>query len=791
MVDEAQPGRELPPPTGEPVSLSEPGSGPDVTPQPPTQPHVPRHRRAPSWRRWALDLAVVFVTSSVLTAWIFRVWDRPLRIPFNYSGDGLTQTSVVKGIIETGWYTFNPRVGAPTGFNSYDFPLGGDNLHYLVVKVLSWFSHDAFLVTNLTYLAGFVLVALSAFVALRLLGVRRLLAHPFALVFTFLPYHFLRGTAHMTLAAYLSVPLAVLLIVKVAGDRPPFFSGDRRRRWARGTGFVSACAVIGSANAYYAVFALCLLGVAALAGALARGSWRPLLAGAACGALIVGTLLVNSWPALRYQGDNGKNPGAAARQVYEVDYWPLRPVQLVTPVPGHRLAVLDRISSDLRQGVQSSEPTQYLGSLGTIGLVIALGSFAVAALRRRDTVMVLPSSADDAVGDAPPLLTPTAKAASSRVPGPEGVFGLVIVAALVIGVAGGFSWFVSLAGLREVRAWGRISVFVAFASLVSLALAVQWVTKRWKPPLVAIAGVVLVAVAIWDQVPQWIVSDPRVNREQFFIDQQFIRQIENTLPAGSMVFQLPRAAYPEDPQQFNMPADNQLRPYLQSRTLKWSFGGMRGRESDWQIDAVSQPMPKFLDTISAIGFSGIVVDRFGYGDNGDDVNGQLIDIVGQPRYISEDGRLVFYDLRSYRVELQGRVGDDGMQKIAVAELGRPTMWWDDGFYFEERTADGSDHPAENVATSEIVNYGTDRWSGILRFDARSAGGESGTLTVEVDGAAPKTVALTGRVAIVEITLDIPVGRTAVRWSSDIPPRIAPGDPRSVSVVVSSVQFVDD
>ena len=118
MVDEAQSGRELPPPTGEPVSLSEPGAEPDVTPQPPAQPHVPRHRRAPSWRRWALDLAVVFLASSALTAWIFRVWDRPLRIPFNYAGDGLTQTSVVKGIIETGCYTYKPRVGAPTGFNS-------------------------------------------------------------------------------------------------------------------------------------------------------------------------------------------------------------------------------------------------------------------------------------------------------------------------------------------------------------------------------------------------------------------------------------------------------------------------------------------------------------------------------------------------------------------------------------------------------------------------------------------------------------------------------------------------
>ena len=147
-----------------------------------------------SLRTWLADLVAQVVGAIALTALVFRVWDRPLRVPFVYSGDALTQASVVDGIITTGWWFTNPRLGAPEGFEGYDFPLGGEMAHYWLLKVGSWLSDDPYLLTNAYFLAGFALVAMSAFVALRVIGIQRSLAHPLALLYSFAPYHLLRGT---------------------------------------------------------------------------------------------------------------------------------------------------------------------------------------------------------------------------------------------------------------------------------------------------------------------------------------------------------------------------------------------------------------------------------------------------------------------------------------------------------------------------------------------------------------------------------------------------------------------
>ena len=51
-----------------------------------------------------------------------------------------------------------------------------------------------------------------------------------ALLFSFAPYHIIRGTAHVTLGAYFSVPLACWLALRVAhGDITAVEVGPGRR----------------------------------------------------------------------------------------------------------------------------------------------------------------------------------------------------------------------------------------------------------------------------------------------------------------------------------------------------------------------------------------------------------------------------------------------------------------------------------------------------------------------------------------------------------------------------------
>ena len=59
-----------------------------------------------------------------------RLWDADLRVPFAYSGDATLNLTLIKTVMERGWFYENPRLGAPSGQELYDYPvLSGDTLH--------------------------------------------------------------------------------------------------------------------------------------------------------------------------------------------------------------------------------------------------------------------------------------------------------------------------------------------------------------------------------------------------------------------------------------------------------------------------------------------------------------------------------------------------------------------------------------------------------------------------------------------------------------------------------------
>ncbi len=717
-------------------------------------------------RSWLIDLAGVAAASTAITVWLFRLWSAPLRVPLDYAGDALAQLSVTRGIIETGWNVSNPHLGAPTGYVSYDFPAGSDNLHWLGLKVLSWFSSDAVLVTNLFFFASFVAVAVVAFVVLRVLGLPRWLAHPVALLFTFLPFHAARGIAHLALANYVSVPLGCLLVLWAAQGRPAFFEPDDggRLRFAwrtpRALGTVVVALVLGMAGVYYAVFTVVLLAAATLLALLRPGrrpAWAPLASAALVVALVAASFGLNSLPALRYQADHGHNPGVAVREVWEVDDFALRPVQLVTPVPGHVIGALDRLGDDLRQARSNSEPTQELGSLGTIGLALALAAVVAAAAGRR------------------------------RLLGVDPTIGVLILVAVLFGVVGGFSWFTSLAGLAEIRAWNRISVFIGFLALYALALALADLAgrrrgPRWfTPPIAVASAVALVMVGVADQVPRSSLRTTETYVAAWQADARFFAAVQDRLAPGTMVFELPRLSYPEEGPANGELAQEQFKPYLHTRNLNWSFGGMRGRESDWQ-EQVAPPVasvPDFLAAIRAVGFGAVLVDRDAYADGGAAIEGELAAALGPSVLVSEAGDWAFYDL-----------GPAAANAQRERELARPTMWWGEGFAFLTRTPElAVEHLADSSATSIVVNHGDRPWRGRARFTVRSDAAGPFTLTITGDDQPATTVTITAADTAVELPLMLePSERGELQWTTDAPATTNPGNPQPVAFVVGAPVF---
>ena len=84
-------------------------------------------------------------------------------------------------------------------------------------------------VLNTYFILTFPLAAMSAAWFLRIVGLRRVTAAAFAVLYAFAPYHFLRGEVHLFLSAYYVVPYAGILLHRaVSGDT---LWARRRTRW--------------------------------------------------------------------------------------------------------------------------------------------------------------------------------------------------------------------------------------------------------------------------------------------------------------------------------------------------------------------------------------------------------------------------------------------------------------------------------------------------------------------------------------------------------------------------------
>src|SRR5262249_14603353 len=168
-------------------------------------------------------------------------------------------------------------------------------------------------------------------------------------------------------------------------------------------------------------------------------------------------------------------------------------------------------------------------------------------------------------------------------------------------------------------AFNRISVYIAFFALFALALALNYIQQRYagsplRRHLFHGLLTLLLVGGVLDQTP-----DPlpfHANTAAYQEDAAFVHAIEDVLPDGAMVFQLPYTPYPENPPPHRMMDYDHARGYLHSRTLKWSYPTMRGRWGDtWQSAVSRKPPAELVAALALAGFSGLYIDRFGYADN--------------------------------------------------------------------------------------------------------------------------------------------------------------------------------
>lgn len=628
------------------------------------------------WRPMAQNLmgyAVALALCLLILVWAMDLRHAHFRIPFTYQGDAMYYHLVVKWMIDQGSSLESASLGAPDRLDLRDAPTSDNSFYLALLKLMTLVTSHYPLVLNFFFLLSFPLTVVITLYVLRRFDISWGAGIFASLLYTFLPFHFARGQHHLFLSAYYFIPPVVMIALWICRGEL-FLSNEKpNEKMDAMTGRLRAlrrnpklifslilCLLIGSAGYYYAFFSCFFLLAAGALAALRGKSARPLLAPVILVALIFAVTSVNLLPSVTRFSDQG-GVHFVRRLAGEADVYGLRIAQLILPVRWHRVEWLSEMKVDYntRPFINENDDASLgvIGSLGFLGLLWWL-FFRKPEIRRLSA---------------------------------EGVKGLynhlsmLTGAALLLGTIGGFGSLVAFFGLPQIRAYNRLSIFIAFFALLAVALWLDGYSrrrlnsKRRRMVFHAALGLILI-LAMLDQIsPRFRPQHQRLT-DEYMSDKVFVNKVESGMTPGAMIFQLPVMSFPENPKIHKMNDYDQARPYLHSQRLRWSYGSVKGRENDvWLRDVAARPGQEMVEALAWAGFSGVYIDRFGYTDNGLKIESELSNALSVSPIVSPNERQTFFDLTAYQLRLKEKYPREQWAAKREEALQPVIAVWQSGF----------------------------------------------------------------------------------------------------------------
>lgn len=605
----------------------------------------------------------------VMLAWVMRLWEADLEIPFTYSEDGLQTSMLIKGLIDNGWFQHNIFIGLPGGQDLSDYPIN-DYLDFIILKFISIITPNYAVTMNTYYLLTFPLTTVTAMFVFRQFNVSHGSSIFGGLLYAFLPYHFLRNEMHLGLAAYYMIPLIILVILWLCEGKSLIVNSNNQLKWDL-LGFHSLisiviCILVSYTFIYYSFFSCFFLLIAGITTYISQRNKSFLLNSFVLISIIVIGALVSTSPTLIYQYENGKNPEVAARSPAESEVYGLKIAQLLMPVGGHRIPLLASISNRYSSTAPlPNEGSETLGMVGSIGflLLIALAFYRM-------------------TGGS------NLKSISNELNG----LSTLNLSAILLATIGGFGSLFSYLISSQIRCYNRISIFIAFFSLFAFVVLIEMLkincikTKRAQFFYYGLILLVLV-VGVLDQTTANFIPPYALTKAEYLNDEIFVNDIEAIMPGNAMIFQLPYVPFPEYPPVNRMSDYSLLKAYLHSKDLRWSYGAMKGRPGDdWQRMVASMPVGDMLKTLSSFGFEGIYIDRHGFEDGGAKLISDIKQILGTELLVSGNKRLYFFDMTTYNQKIKANSSENKIITTAFASgwygQEKPHRWMqEDGAVF--------------------------------------------------------------------------------------------------------------
>jgi len=552
-----------------------------------------------------------------------------LSVPLQYSGDEVFNQSAIKGIMDNGWYLENKYLGAPSSGDLYKFPMA-DNLHFFIMKLMTIFTKNSAVVINLFFILGFFLTAFTSLYVFERFKFSYFLSLTGALLYTFMPYHMIRNVGHLFLASYYIVPLSILLILWIGKEEISFLKRDEKSKKiklsinAKGWMSIAICVLTAMANIYYAFFACFLIVVSTIFETLnSKENTKKKLAIFGTGiflvTLVILVMAINLIPNFVNEKSYKLNLENVHRDPFEAEYYGMKISQLILPTNNNKIDFLRSIKESVDQYPLTNENSRAsIGMMATIGFFFLLLVLFLKnnVLKERSDILYKLSALN--------------------------------LSCILLATIGGFGSLLALF-FAYIRCYNRISIFIAFLSIFALLCILEYIfskkifKKNYLLPYFLL--ITIVAFGMFDQAT--VTFDNRQLVEWYVQDSEFIKKVEASLPNNSMVFELPYICFPECRPMVRIDSYDQFKPYLHSKNIRWSAGTFKNTKEDLVRKEISSKSPvEVLKSLSDLGFSGLLIDTFGYEDKGEKITSDFENVLKKKPLVSDDDRYYFFKLSS-------------------------------------------------------------------------------------------------------------------------------------------------
>jgi len=565
------------------------------------------------WRTFRLLLLAVTVTA--LWCITYDRWGSDFSVPTRYNFvDTDFHLAMIKIAQEGDWPLVgevnSASLGAPFTGNQNDFPIN-NRTYWLAGYFARIFG--LFPAANMMMIGFHLLAAFSFYFAARLWRISRLYAWAFSIIYSTLP-QFAISVGYFGVLSFGLLPLQIYTCWYIAiphkiSWRSPSF------KLALITGVLS-----GALNIYWVLLFLQLYLLALFYRACRKSSHLLKATIPICLTLL--TLKLCSSGHFLYNYQHEENASAVIREYQDIEKFALVPFELFLPRGGEAFNLtrsLNKKYHNLTSLIHIESDFSYIGICAILGIAWLLINSFVRQLKGKSLPLAL----------------------------------LAIIWIIACFALGGINSLFSLAfDFYKIRGTTRYAIAIGTIGLLYFALTSDRMGRNWKLwyrfVLISFVGL----IGLGDHLVRPFIHSRKLFAKEDLSsmiksDRDLVVKLENGLPNRSMIFMLPVMPFPEYGWKMNNMADYEpFRPFLHSTRLHYSFGSNKGRQgADWQLDVQELPAGEMATALESYGFAGILLNRKGYKDRGEQLLSELAE-AGWPMEFEQgiDNEWVFIRL---------------------------------------------------------------------------------------------------------------------------------------------------